>query len=463
MATATVVSLRELINPTPKQQEFFDAVSRYTFTLYGGAAGGGKSYSLRWLAVALLVRWAARGLHKVRVGLFCEDYPALEDRQISKVRVEFPDWLGTYRERFHTFELRPEFGGGEIAFRNLDDPSKYFSTEFAAVLVDELTKNDYKTFTDLRFRMRWPGIDDVKFAAATNPGGIGHVWVRALWVDRQFPEELRGREHEFAFVQARAGDNPHLPESYLRELASLPEAERRAYYEGDWDIFAGQKFSEWRRSIHVPYGADWYPPRGWRIFRAYDAGWTQAACKWYAVNKDGFAVCYREFYPRHMTDEQQARMIKLLSRDPDGVPEQIAYTVADPSCWAKQRANERGGASTAETFAREGVPLVKANNDRINGWKRLHSWLGPFEVNGRVTARLVHTAACVNSIRLYPAAPVDKSNPDDLDTDFEDHLLDCDRYFVMSRPQPPKDEEELRRRWRERERLLRPLHELTAY
>jgi phage terminase large subunit len=222
------MTLAELVNPTERQREFWAAVKNHDYVLFGGAAGGGKSYILRWTLVGLLLKWAGGGRRGVRVGLFCEDYPALRDRHLARIRYEFPDWLGTYRDTTHEFELSPSYGSGVISFRNLDDPSKYLSSEFAAIAIDELTRNDQATFDFLRMRLRWPGIEDVKFLAATNPGGPGHGWVKQLWIDRQFPPELASIKRKFAFIQARAEDNPHLPPSYVDGLRTLPEHMRRA-------------------------------------------------------------------------------------------------------------------------------------------------------------------------------------------------------------------------------------------
>ena len=146
---------RDVIRPTPKQKEFLRAVKSNIYTLYGGAAGGGKSYILRWGLIWLLIDWFIQtGIKGIRVGLFCEDYPSLDDRQISKIKMEFPEWLGSYKESNHEFTLNDELGGGVICFRNLDKPSKYLSSEFAAIAIDELTLNSRDVFDFLRMRLR---------------------------------------------------------------------------------------------------------------------------------------------------------------------------------------------------------------------------------------------------------------------------------------------------------------------
>lgn len=169
------IDINDLCHFTDKQKEASRLVKQHKYLLYGGAMGGGKSYFLRWKLIRMLLAFAARGFIGVTVGLFCEDYPALKDRHLSKVRFEFPEWLGEYNSADHNFILFPEFGGGMIAFRNLDDVSKYQSSEFAVIAVDELTKNTEEEFTILRTRLRWPGVRNTRFIAATNPGGKGHL------------------------------------------------------------------------------------------------------------------------------------------------------------------------------------------------------------------------------------------------------------------------------------------------
>lgn len=229
------IAFSELSGFFPKQMEAKLASKRFKFTLFGGSVGSGKSRWLRWMMVYWLMEyWAKYKIKGVRAGLFCEDYPSLNDRHLSKVKYEFPSWLGTFNEARHEFTLKPEYGSGVIAFRNLDDPQKYLSVEFAVMGVDEINRNPKTVFDMLRSRLRWPGIKDTKFLAGCNP--LGEAWVKNLWVKRLFgPDEKE--QYEFVFVPALPTDNPHLPPEYYKSLESLPEMQRKAYLEGNWDAF----------------------------------------------------------------------------------------------------------------------------------------------------------------------------------------------------------------------------------
>lgn len=289
----------------------------------------------------------------------------------------------------------------------------------------------------------------------------------------------RGTFFEEMWQKAKAGLNGFYPVFYSwradprRDDAwyeatkrDLPHRHKQEYPASEADAFAageGAAFSEFDETIHVIDDPHWYPPDGWTIVRAYDSGYvTRACCKWYAISYDGWVVCYREYYPTQVTDADQAAEIRRLSVRPDGTPERILKTVADPACWQK-RSNT--GQSTADIFAANGIPFEPASNDRINGWRRLHEWLKPFEgPDGQKMAMLRFTRACANTIRTYPALTVDKNRPEDVDTDCEDHPADCDRYFVLSRPQPPVPKEEQARRRRARQKQIQPrVSRLTGY
>jgi len=226
------VKFSDLCHFTEKQWRATEAADTHRYTLFGGSRGPGKSYWLRWYLLRFLfIAAGEHGIRNMRVMLACEDYPSLRERQISKIETEFPAALGTYQKSANEFRLHPHFGGGVIALRNLDDPSKYQSAEYACIAIDEITKNSERDFHILRGSLRWPGFDGVKMIAASNPEAN---WCRDLWVSRTFPDNLQAEAHEFAFVPALPGDNPHLPQSYWQMLDTLPGALRAAWLHGDW-------------------------------------------------------------------------------------------------------------------------------------------------------------------------------------------------------------------------------------
>ena len=423
-------SLRALINPTPRQEEFLQATDTYKYPLYGGAKAGGKSYILRWALIRKLVKWAVQGHLGVRVMLCCEDYPSLKDRQVTKIEKEFPKWLGTLSNsqiEGLSFKLKPEYGGGILALRNLDDPSKYASSEFAVVAIDETTKNQREVFDQLRSIVRWPGIEDTGLWGATNPGGIGHAWVKKLWIDRDFDPIQDPPESQFYFVKSLPLDNPHNAEAYLKELASLPEKLRKAYWDGNWDVFEGQFFTIWDRQKHIIEPYTLAPT--FKRFRAYDYGHENpACCLWGAVDYDGNVWIYREkYWPKgHKVDvDKQGEEIVRLSEG-----ETYEFSVADPAIFASTGiVDPRGGQTIAETFARHGIIWLPASNRRVDGWSLMNKYLYWDE---RTAPKLRYFSTCKDSIRTIPSLVHDELHPEDVDTDGEDHAADTIRYLLMA-------------------------------
>lgn len=413
------IKFSDLANFQPKQLEAQKAAEDYKYLLYGGAAGGGKSYWLRWMGIRLLMYFYAKyDLKGIRGGLFCEDYPALRERHISKIPYEFPEWLGTLNKSEHEFRLRDEFGGGVLAFRNLDDPSKYLSSEFAFIEVDELTKNLRETFDFLNLRLRWPGIPDTKFLAASNPGEVGHGWVKKLWVTRDFSGETFN-ENDFKFIQSFFKDNKYIESSYELQLNSLPEQLRRAYKDGDWDIFAGQFFTEFRQASHVcePFMI----PEHWERFIGLDYGYTApSAAIWCAYDSSFDTIyVYQELYKTGLTYEDLANEINVMRKGAN-----IVY--ADPSIWAK-RDQPKSGADIM--MAKLQMQLDRANNNRIVGANLLRERL---KINSQGQTKIKIFNTCKDLIRTLPELVHDDRNPEDVDTKGEDHAYDGLRYAVAT-------------------------------
>ena len=390
-----------------------------------------NSRILRWGLLFKLLRWAQAGHNNVRVGMFCEDYPSLRERQLTKVAIEFPPWLGTLKESLHEFQLNEKFGSGVIAFRNLDEVSRYASSEFAAIGVDELTKNEMDVFNQLRWRMRWPGIEDHCFMAATNPGSKGHLWVRQLWVDRVFPPEMEEYADDFVFVQAKVEDNPHLPKNYANMLSSLPEQMRKAFAEGSWDIYEGQCFSDWSASKHIvePFQI----PSGWTKIVAMDWGFSKPyAIYWGAVDYDGRIWIYREMYgcrnnTPNVGSQETAREVAIRMKHLQ-TGEDISYLVADPACWSKLGT----GPSIAEEFMMTGIYFTQADNARLAGKMQMHMRLRDNSIKFFRT--------CTHAIRTIPALVYDQHKTEDVDTSQEDHCLAGDTLVITVRGEIPISE-----------------------
>jgi len=359
------VPIWKLANFQPRQMTAYNTLlfseTECKYLLYGGAAGGGKSYCMRWMAVALgCYYYATYGIKGVPIGLFSEDYPTLRDRQIIKIKREFPEWLGVLKETQsagYVFQAKPEYGGWMIMLRNLDDPSKYSSVEFAAILVEELTKNPRQTFDDLRSRMRYPGIPDVKFVAATNPGEIGHGWVKRLWVkpDINNPDV---EQDKFFFVPALYTDNKFIDQDYEKQLEAISDTQKRSSLkEGNWDIFSGQMFEEYRET-RVVNGRriDWHVTdrpevdlKSSRRIISFDWGYNEpGAAHWIAVGSENqwgvqHLYIYRELHQNKKTPREWAEQLSLyLKYDP------VDFFVLPHDCYA----NKDGNPSIAETFAK---------------------------------------------------------------------------------------------------------------
>lgn len=410
--------------------------------VYGGAKGGGKT--------DVLLMEGLRQIDKPRyhAGFFRRTYKQLQE-VIDRSHVYFPRIGGKWQAQLYRW-LFPS--GARYDFCNIeheDDKEKYQGWEFHYLAFDQLEQFTESQYDYILMQVRTAdSAIRTYIRGSANPGGIGHGWVKGRWISEKDPYATYKRtfkmpdgktlDIESCFIPAKVYDNKILLEAnplYLAQLMGLPAELRKAMLEGNWDVYAGQFFDEWREEIHAPFPKLWYPPVGWRIIRAYDSGYvTRACCKWYAVSPDGWSVGYREYYPQGVTDPDQVEQIRLLSRKPDGSAEDVAYTVGDPACWQRKSAT---GISTADVFTRNGVPMRQADNDRILGWRALHEWLKPFAgEDEQQMALLRFTKSCANTIRCYPALISDDNRPEDVDTDGEDHPADCDRYFVMSRPRP---------------------------
>jgi phage terminase large subunit len=427
-----LLSLESVINPSERQRQFLETIQQKRFVLYGGAMGGGKSYILRWWLVHYLVTLAQEGVANAQAGLFCEDYPSLYDRQISKIRFEFPAEIGELRQGVtRDFVLRPEWGGGRIALRNLDDPSKYQSAEFAAIAVDELTKNEREVFDFLRTRLRWPGVARPRFAGATNPGGIGHGWVKALWVDRKFPLELEPLAGEFAFVPARAEDNPYLTQSYYEELKTLPAELAKAYAEGRWDIFAGQYFDVFNPSRHVVRAEAMRLEDWWPRWVSIDYGFAHDAAVYWHCYDGNRVYTYRELVENRLTPRELA--FKVAERS---AGEKIDAIYLSHDAFARRTDEHTAALQMTDIFrARELPSPAPADTDRKGGWLLMYQFLRD--------AKWQIADNCTRLIATLPVLVRDDKDVEDVAKMEGDDPADAARYGLkgrFSKPTPPPED-----------------------
>jgi hypothetical protein len=440
------LKLSDLLNPTSRQREFLEAMEKYRYLLYGGARGGGKSYLLRWCLLRQLLRWFSKDqIPGIRVGLFCEDFPTLKDRQISKVQVEFPEDIGRWVASEKEFRLREELGGGVIAFRNLDDPSKYMSSEFAIAAVDELTKNEMSVFTILRGSMRWPGIPDTKFLGATNPGGIGHLWVKSLWIDGIFPPELQDRAAEFGYIKALPTDNPHNDPSYIEELKALPEKMQRAWLQGDWDVFEGQVFEEWRAEVggepcHVL--PEFKAPPSWSWAGGLDFGHrAYGYLAIGAIGSDEIVIvdefAFKEMHAKEAGEEAALKLERYPGLDYIAADEEMFYQTGHGPTKAEQF--QAGLNEILGAYAPQVIKVTHGRGSRGARLELFHHYLAwKTDEDGKIppwwAPKLRFHERCKYAISTIPSLPYDQRKIEDVDTHSEDHAYDGVGYLLMSRP-----------------------------
>jgi len=443
-AVADLVEDSEVVfqpNPGP-QEEFLSAGERDV--LYGGAAGGGKSFAL----LADPLRYCHNPNHRgLLLRRTLDELTELIDKSRQLYTKAFPG--AKFRESKSTWVFP---SGATIWFTYLDkdkDVTRFQGQAFNWIGIDEITQYPTPYVWDyLRSRLRStdPELQQHLYMRCTaNPGGVGGWWVKKMYIDgtpenKAYPAFdldtgkpfVWPHNHEKAgqplfyrkFVPARLTDNPHLMADgqYESMLRSLPEVERKRLLEGDWDVAEGAAFPEFSRTKHVvePYEM----PTNWPRIRMADYGYAAPSCVlWGAIDWDNNIWIYRELYEKHLTAEQLADRI-LEAEQLDPVPH---YTVLDSSCW-----NKTGfGPSIAEVMMRSGVRWTPSDRNRIQGKMEIHRRLADNPYTKEPRLRFFST--CQHIIKQVAGIPLSKTNSEDVDTKAEDHAYDALRYGMMTR------------------------------
>ena len=414
-----------------------------TELFYGGARGGGKTFSC---LLKFALRAARYGKH-VRGIFIRREYPQLE-AAIDTSKIIYTSLGATWGGDLKKLWTFPN--GATLRFRALErdaDAEKYQGASFTDVIWDELG-NYPSPIPVMKMKATLRSAEGIpcQMYATGNPGGPGHNWVKARYVDPapQGYKIIREGNTKRVFITAKVGDNKLLLENdpkYVDRLKETGSPELvRAWLEGDWDVVEGAFFECWRPDKHViePFAI----PDYWMKFRAFDWGSVSPfSVGWWAVSDGsevdgrvyprGALIRYREWYGAKeanvglkLTNSAIAKGIKQRES------EDIVYGVADPSIFIVQ-----GGPSIAEQMAKEGVLWRKADNRRVgklgamSGWAEMRS-----RMIGEDKPMIYCFNTCVDSIRTIPSLPHDPQRPEDLDTHSEDHAADEWRYACMSRP-----------------------------
>lgn len=423
-----------------KQREFLNQVRQTPVTFYGGAKGGGKSYALRNILLILL------GENKnAKALLIRKTYDELVANHIEMLFRENPVLFEMYNKGEKTLYLP---NGSLLRFRHLQHPSdvyNYQGQEYDFIGIDELTQHTKEIFTILRSSNRTtnPKIKP-RMLLTGNPGGIGHGWVRKLFIVGDLEE--RETKEDYTFIPAKVYDNDVLISNdpdYLKRLEALPEDLREAYLNGNWDVFKGQFFREWDRDIHVITPFELYPQ--WTRYITIDYGYSApSAVLWCAVDYSGRVIVYRELYEKELTFTQLARKIVEMTPQEEfqangttyNERKNIKYIAYDPSLQARSSESGVSGDEILRQTLRDGglsAPLIPANNNRKYGWGIMREFLAirPDAIKGD-TAGIVFFNTCLNSIRTIPEQIYDATHLEELDTDGEDHLADSIRYGLVT-------------------------------
>ena len=432
-------------------QEDFLAASE-TDVLYGGAAGGGKSYAM----LVDPLRYAHRSAHR---GLIIRrSMPELREL-IDKSRELYPKaFPGCKYKEVEKLWNFPSGAKIEFGFLERDaDVYRYQGQAYSWIGFDEITHLPTEfAWNYLASRLRTTDSEIVPYMRCTaNPGGVGATWVKKRYIDpAPSYESFTGHDGlSRKFIPARLQDNPFLAHDgrYEKMLQALPPTQRQQLLDGNWDVSEGAAFTEFVPQLHVITPFD--IPISWERVKGIDYGYaSESACIWGAVDpSDGTLIIYRELYQKGLLGTELASLITNMElEDPFSV-----QGVLDTACWSRTGTT---GPTIGETLQRAGHKLRRADKNRIQGKIQIHEYLKVMQ-SGRPRIQILNT--CPNLIRELQSIPLDKRNPEDVDTHAPDHAYDALRYLIMSRPRINDTLNQMRQF--HRERIYAPVDSTFGY
>jgi phage terminase large subunit len=363
--------------------------------------------------------------------------------------------------------------GTKVYFRYIScdkDAERYQGRSMDWIGVDELCKMSQYSLQVLLSCLRSPKGFPPRFRGTGNPGGIGHSHVKQRYVEAtDYGKKIiidPETGNRIQFIAATVYDNYVLmmnDPAYARRLENLPLDQKKAFLYGDWDIFAGQFYPEFRRDLHVI--SSFKPPTWWNKFRSMDYGMDMLACYWWAVDSHGKCHIYRELYESGLSLGRAA--LKIVEATPED--ERIGYTVCSPDLFVKNRDKDTGE-TEAETMMKAGLTgLIPADNRRVPGWRRVRELLAPYDVDEddniiKLPPLVAITEDCPNLIRTLPAINHDEKNVEDVCDEPHEltHAPESFRYGAMSRPQRAVTEEEKKERAKKRRERTKPRNRITG-
>lgn len=416
---------------SPKQKLFLSATADEV--LYGGAAGGGKTCGQLIDAFLYAMRYT-----RSKQILFRRSYPELEKSVIRQAFELFPGTLYKYSNTSHTMTFQ---NGSVLDFGYIsseEDVYQYQSAEYDVIRFDELTHFTEFQYEYMRSRLRGTNGYPKQMKSSTNPGNIGHAWVKARFIDpaeygKEFVGEYVNDENgnkkalTRIFIPAKVTDNKFLMENnpnYILNLSALPESQRKALRDGSWDIHTGQFFPEFAYDVHTiePFTI----PEPWRVYRTIDYGLDMLAAYWIAIDEHKEVYVIREFCKKDLVISDAAKAIIENTHEP------IYCTFAPPDMWGRA---QESGKNKAQIFYENGVRFTRSSNDREAGWLAIKELL-KLQKDGTPKIHIFRT--CTELIKCIPALIVDDRKPSDCSKEPHEftHSPDSLRYFAVQWASP---------------------------